>query len=107
MNAERLAEFEKRLKKLEKRGFEDTLTLVEILSNITFFGGLKKEKCEYAKEGQCGHFFLKKNATKKIPIATHCRITDCEGEPSHFHLELSNVTCAFCPEWLPKQKMHI
>lgn len=94
----RLKEFEERLKKLEKHGFEDTLTLVEILSNITFFGGLKMEKCKYAKEGQCGLFFLRSDAKKKIPTATDCRISDCKGEPSHCHLELSNVTCAFCPK---------
>jgi len=45
-----LKEFEKRLKKHEKHGFEDTLTLVEILSGITFFSGLKMEKCRYAKK---------------------------------------------------------
>jgi len=101
MNVEklkRLEEFEERLKKLEKHGFEDTLTLVEILSSITFFGGLKMEKCKYAKEGQCGFFFLGNDAKKKIPIATDCRIKDCEGQPGHCHLELSNVTCAFCPK---------
>ena len=93
-----LEEFEKRLKKLEKHGFEDTLTLVELLSSINFFGGLKMEKCEYAKEGQCGFFFLGSDAKKKIPIATDCRIMDCKGEQGHCHLELSNVTCAFCPK---------
>jgi len=93
----RLEEFKKRLNKLEKHGFEDTLTLVEILSNITFFGSLKMEKCKYAKEGQCGFFFLKSDAKNKIPTATDCRMRDCKGELDHFHLELSNVTCAFCP----------
>ena len=100
MNVEklkRLEEFEKRLNKLEAHGFEDTLTLLEILSNITFFGGLKMEKCKYAKEGQCEFFFLKSEAKKKIPIATDCRIKNCKGESDHCHLELSNVTCAFCP----------
>jgi len=99
MSMERLEEFEKRLRKLEKHGFEDALTLVEILGNITFFGNLKMEKCKYAKEGQCGLFFLKSDAKEKIPIATNCRIRDCKGEQVHCHLELSNVTCTFCPEW--------
>ena len=101
MNVEelkRLDDCEKRLKKLEAHGFEDTLTLVEILSSITFFGDLKMEKCKYAKEGQCGFFFLKSEAKKKIPVATDCRIKDCKSESDHCHLELSNVTCAFCPK---------
>jgi hypothetical protein len=96
-----LEEFEKRLSKLEKHGFEDTLTLVEILSNITFFGGSKMENCKYAREGQCGFFFLGSDAKKKIPIATDCRIRECDGKPDHCHLGLSNVTCAFCPDYVP------
>ena len=97
---EHLEEFEKRLNKLEKHGFEDTLTLVEILSSITFFGGLKMENCKYSKEGQCRFFFLGNDAKKKIPIATDCRIRECDGEPGHCHLELSNVSCAFCPDYV-------
>ena len=101
MNVEehyQLEEFEKRLKLLEKHGIEDSLTLLEILSNITFFGNLKMEKCKYARDGQCGRFFLKLDAAKKIPIATKCRIKGCNGELDHCHLELSNVSCALCPE---------
>ena len=101
MNAEehyQLEELEKRLKLLEKHGIEDSLTLLEILSNITFFGNLKKEKCKYAKDGQCERFFLKLDAAKKIPIATKCRIKKCNGELDHLHLEQSNVSCAFCSE---------
>ena len=94
----RLEELEERLKKLEKHGFEDTMTLVEILSSITFFGGLKMEKCLHAKKEQCGLFFLGSDAKKKIPLATDCRIEKCKGPPGHCHLELSNVTCAFCPK---------
>jgi len=101
MNAEeikQLEEVEKRLKLLEKHGIEDSLTLLEILSNITFFGNLKMEKCKYARDGQCGRFFLKLDAAKKIPIATKCRIKGCNRELDHCHLELSNVSCALCPE---------
>ncbi len=94
-----LEDLEERLNKLKKHGFEDTLTLVEILSNITFFGGFKKEKCKHEKDGQCGFFFLGNDAKKKIPIATTCRIRDCAGEYDHYHLELSNTTCSFCPSF--------
>jgi len=99
----RLAELEKRLEKLEKHGFEDTLTILEILSNLTFFSGLKMEQCKYAKEGQCRYFFLKNDAKKKIPIATNCRIHNCSSEKNHCHLELSNVTCALCPAYEAKK----
>lgn len=92
----RLEELESRLEKLEKHGFEDTLTLIEILSNMTFFGDLKIKNCEYAKDGQCSFFTLKSNAKGKIPIATECRIKGCHYEQSHYHIELSNVTCALC-----------
>ena len=91
-------ELEKRLNILEKHGIEDSLTLLEILSNITFFGNLKKEKCKYAEDGQCGRYFLKLEAKKRIPIATNCRIKGCNSESEHCHLELSNVSCAICPE---------
>jgi len=93
-----LEALEKRLKLFEKHGMEDSLTLLEILSNITFFGNLKMEKCKYARDGQCERFFLKLDAVKKIPIATKCRIKRCNLKLDHCHLELSNVTCALCPE---------
>ena len=86
-----------RLDKLEKRDFDDALTLIEILSNITFFGSLKMENCDHAKEGQCGLYALPDEYEEKIPIATNCRIEDCNHRNNHFHLELSNTSCAFCP----------
>jgi len=93
----RLTELEKRIEKLEKHGFEDTLTLIEILGNAAYFGNLKMEKCEYAKQGQCSLFLLRSDAKGKIPTVTHCRINDCKGETGHCHLEVSGLTCAFCP----------
>jgi len=75
------------------------MLLLEIMSSATFFGNIKKTNCEYVKEGQCSFFFLKKEAKNKLPIATDCRITDCKDIPGHCHLELSNVTCTFCPVW--------
>ena len=89
---------DKRLKLLEKRGIQDSLTILEILSNITFFGKLKMEKCEHAKNQQCGLFFLKSETTTRIPIATKCKIKECNDGLDHSHIELSNVSCAFCPE---------
>jgi len=86
-----------RLIRLEKRNFEDTITLVEILSSITFFGSVKMEKCIHAREGQCQFFTLDRAAKGKIPIAMECRLEDCEEKTSHLHLELSNMICAFCP----------
>jgi hypothetical protein len=93
---EELDKLEKKLKLLEKRGMENSLTLLEILSNITYFGNLKMKKCKYAKDGQCGYFFLKLDASMKIPIATKCRIKRCNDKLDHLHLELSHVGCAFC-----------
>ena len=93
----RLADLEKRIEKLEKNGFEDTLTLVEILANASFFGNQKMQKCEYAKKGQCSLFVVREKVKGKIPMVTDCRINDCKCETEHCHLEISNVTCAFCP----------
>jgi len=93
----RLTDLEKRIEAMEKHGFEDTLTLIEILGNAAYFGNLKMEKCEYAKQGQCSLFLLRTDARGKIPMVTDCRIDNCKGEKGHCHLEVSRVTCAFCP----------
>ena len=92
----KLEELNNRIDKIEKQKNQEILTLVEILSNATFFGDLKKANCEYAKEGQCGFFILKGEAKNKIPIATDCRIKDCQDTSFHCHIELSNITCTFC-----------
>jgi len=92
-----LAELQKRIEKLEKHGYEDTLTLIEILNNAAYFGNLKMQKCEHAKNGQCSLFLLRTEAKGKIPMVTDCRINNCKGETGHCHLEVSKVTCAFCP----------
>lgn len=93
----RFTELEKRIEKLEKHSLEDTLTLIEILSNVAYFGNLKMEKCEHAKQGQCSLFLIRNDAKGKIPMVTDCRIDDCNREVGHCHLEVSKVTCAFCP----------
>ena len=97
MDSEQLEEIKVRLDKLEKQGIQDVMLLLEIMSSVTFFGKIKKINCEYAREDQCSFFFLKKEEKNKLPIAMDCRIIDCKDIPSHRHLELSNLTCTFCP----------
>ena len=86
----------RRIDKIEQLKNEEALTLIEILSNITFFGELKKTQCEHAKNGQCNFFVLMTEAKGKIPIAADCRINLCKEDEPHCHLELSNITCALC-----------
>jgi hypothetical protein len=99
LDSKHLKDIDIRLKKLERQSAQNVMLLLEIMSSATFFGNIKKTNCEYAKEGQCSFFFLKKEAKNKLPIATDCRISDCKDIPGHCHLELSNVTCTFCPVW--------
>ena len=93
-----LEDLNQRLNKLEKQSFQDLLALLEILSNATFFGEMKKN-CAFAKEGQCSNFLIEKKTKNKLPLATECRIKDCKNRPSHYHVELSNLTCSLCPLW--------
>jgi hypothetical protein len=86
----------KRIDKIEKQKADEVLTLVEILSNAAFFGEIKKAGCEYAKEGQCSFFILVGEVKDKIPIFSDCRVSQCSETSLHFHLELSNITCALC-----------
>lgn len=93
-----LKDLQTKTKTLENHVTENSLTLLEILSNITFFGNLKMERCKFAKNGQCERYFLTPDAANKIPIATKCRIKGCTMKSDHFHIELSNLGCALCPE---------
>lgn len=86
----------RRIDRIEQLENEEALTLVEILSNITFFGELKKSQCEHAKNGQCNFYVLMTESKGKIPIAADCRIDICKEDDPHCHLELSNITCALC-----------
>jgi hypothetical protein len=86
----------RRIDKIERLQNEEALTIVEILTNITFFGELQKSQCEHAKNGQCSFFVLSNEAKGKIPIATNCRIKQCKEPDPHCHIELSNISCAFC-----------
>jgi hypothetical protein len=85
-----------RINNIERQKNEEVLTLLEILANLTFFGELKKARCEYVKNEQCGYFILLNEAKCKIPIAANCRIKKCKEAAPHCHLELSNITCALC-----------
>jgi len=85
-----------RIDKLEKQENQEALALIEILSNATFFGELKKSNCQYAVNGQCGLFTFKNDARNKIPIITECRISQCEEPSKHYHIEPSNITCTLC-----------
>ena len=87
-----------RLDKLEKQKNQEVLALVEILSNATFFGELKKANCQYAINGQCALFILKNDAKNKLPLISECRIKQCEKSAKHYHIELSNITCTLCQE---------
>ena len=91
-----LEDLHKRVDKIEKQRNQEVLTLVEILSNAAFFGGIKKARCENAKNGQCGFFILKNEAKDKIPIAADCRVKQCKESSLHCHIELSDITCALC-----------
>jgi hypothetical protein len=99
-----IKQLQRRLDEIERQKNEEVLTLVEILANISFFGGTKKVQCKHAKNGQCSFFFLLNEAKGKIPVATNCRIKEC-GEPAsiHCHLELSNITCSFCENYKGQQ----
>lgn len=98
MNQNQMEQLSARVEKLEKRDMEDLLTLLELMSNVYFFGGMKKANCEFAENGQCSLFYLENGAKSKVPVATECRITECKTH-NHCHLEISNVTCTFCPQW--------
>ena len=98
-----IKELRTRINNLENREKEEMLTLLEIMSNITFFGGIKKTNCKYAKNKQCSLFHLQINSKGKIPLTTECRIPSCDSQYNHCHVEISNMTCSFCPHWAKGQ----
>jgi len=93
-----IEELHLRLDKLEKQKDQEVLALVEILSNATFFGELRKANCQYALDGQCALFVLQDDTKNKLPIVSECRIKECAQSAKHFHIELSNITCTLCQE---------
>jgi hypothetical protein len=94
--ATELEKINQRIEILEDEARDEVATLVEILSNITFFGGLKKDNCKFAKNGQCEFFMLIRPSKGQLPISSECHIDDCKESRYHYHLELSNLTCSFC-----------
>ena len=99
MSERQIEEIHNRLDKLEKQNVEILMPLLEILSSATFFGDMKETSCEYAKEGQCSFFFIRKEEKTQLPIVTDCRIKNCENALSHRHIELANIPCSLCPMW--------
>jgi len=91
-----LDELHRRVDKIERQNDEEILALVEILSNATFFGEIKKSNCGYAKDGQCSFFVLDGEERNKMPIITECRIIKCQEPYLHCHIELSNISCTLC-----------
>ena len=91
-----LEELRKRIDKIEQQKTDEVLTLIEILSNVTFFGEMKQESCGYAKDGQCSYFILTSEAKGRIPVVTNCHVKECRETSLHYHIELSNITCALC-----------
>ncbi len=91
-----LEELSRRIEKIEQQKTDEVLTLIEILSNVTFFGEIKQQNCGYAKDGQCSFFILTSEAKGKIPVVTNCRVKKCRETSFHYHIELSNITCALC-----------
>jgi len=89
-------ELRRRVDNIEKQNYQEVLTLVEILSNVSFFGEIKNSNCEYAKDDQCSFFILHSEEKNKIPIVAECRIKECNEPSFHCHIEISSISCALC-----------
>ncbi len=89
-------ELNERFDKIEEQRKQEILTLIEILSNVTFFGEMKRENCEFSKNGQCSYFSLRKREKNRLPLISECRVEGCNQSKQHYHLEVSNITCALC-----------
>jgi hypothetical protein len=94
--AKSIEELNKRLEKIENLKNQELILLVEILTNATFFGGLKKANCEFASDGQCSFFTFMEKQKNKLPIISQCRIENCSINSTHYHLETTNITCSLC-----------
>ena len=99
-------ELRRRVDNIEKQNFQEVLTLVEILSNASFFGEIKKSNCDYAKDGQCSFFILKSEEKNTIPIAAECRIKECSEPSHHCHIELSDISCTLCLRASDRQELN-
>ena len=99
-----IMELNERVSLLEKQRDDQVLTLVEILSNVSFFGKMKETNCEYARNGQCSLYFFDAETRNKIPLVNDCKIDGCKETLPHRHIELSNVTCSLCQEALIRKQ---
>lgn len=95
-----IQELSNRVNRIEEQKNQEVVTLIEILANATFFGGIKKAKCDHAKQGQCSFFTIDSIVEKSIPIVSKCKIKNCKEKQPHHHIELSNITCSLCPNLL-------
>jgi hypothetical protein len=93
-----LQELQDRLEKLEETKNDEVLTLIEILSNLSFFGEIKKAQCRYFKDGQCAYFVVTKEHKNKLPIVSKCRVNGCKELLEHYHIETSDITCSLCQQ---------
>jgi hypothetical protein len=93
-----LQELQDRLEKLEETRNDEVLTLIEILSNLSFFGEINKAQCQYFKDGQCAYFVVAKEHKNKLPTVSKCRVNGCNKLLEHYHIETSNITCSICQQ---------
>ena len=91
-----LEELDRRINKIEIQNEQEILTLIEILSNAKFFGEIKMSTCLNASNGQCSYFIIRNSEKNTLPIVTNCRISNCQEEMGHKHIEISNLTCSLC-----------
>jgi hypothetical protein len=86
----------KRLEQIENHNKNEMLSIIEILSNLSFFGELKQTACEFAVNGQCSCFTIDRTTCNRIPLVSECRIKNCQESKNHYHIELSKLSCGLC-----------
>ena len=92
----KIEDVNRRLEKIENQNKEGIIAIIEILSNASFFGEIKQATCVFARDGQCSRFTLDIGAKDKIPVVSGCKIHNCKETSSHYHMDLSKLTCGLC-----------